>query len=306
MNTNNEFQKCKFISSFGIATGQTYSPKMSKNGAQYYLNFNNSYGEIIYIRIVDVISFFQQCADKFTHPFILVTGDMDTTVPDDIPNVNSILNHPKLLRWYAQNYSKSIDHPKLSWLPIGLDYHTLYLTQTENNDWGQRKSPIEQEDDLINIKSSIGDIKKSNPTKAVTNFHLSTYGYPIRRQQYREPILNALKGKDCILWLPKQTRNEFWKSCGEYAFVICPFGNGLDTHRTWETLCLGRIPIVPKSGLNKVFEGLPIVEVEDKEWSLIDEEWLTSKYNEIIHKWNTYDFNRLTLKYWLNIIKENK
>jgi hypothetical protein len=303
MNTNYEFQKCTFVSSFGIATGLKQSPLMSKNGARYNLNFNNTYGETIYIRIVDVVSFFKQCADQFKEPFILVTGDMDTTVPDDIPDVNSILNHPKLLKWYAQNYSKSIDHPKLSWIPIGLDYHTLYLTSTENNDWGKRKSPMEQEADLIQIKNSILDIKKINPTKAVTNFHLSTYGYPARRQQYREPILNALKDKDCIVWLPKQTRNEFWKSCGEYAFVICPFGNGLDTHRTWETLCLGRIPIVPKSKLNKVFEGLPIVEVEDKEWSVIDKEWLVKKYEEIMSQWDSYNFNRLTLKYWLNKIK---
>ena len=30
-------------------------------------------------------------------------------------------------------------------------------------------------------------------------------------------------------------------------YVICPIGNGIDTHRFWETIYLGRIPVVLNS-----------------------------------------------------------
>ncbi len=303
---NLDLFKTKYVSSFGLAHSVEYPPViMNKNGAQYNFNFNVKHGESVYIRITDVEKFFQsRLLDYFKEPIILVTGDMDTTIPDDISSIITYLDHPKLLKWYAQNYSGNIEHPKLNHLPIGLDYHTLHFTERGTmQDWGLSASPKEQEKELEELRSTFKDLKKCNPRIAVTNFHHSTFGYPLRRQQYREPILKALQNKKCIIWLPKQTRLQFWKNCNSGAFVICPFGNGLDTHRTWETLILGRIPIIPKSGLNKVFDKLPIVEVEDEEWKNINEEWLETKYKEIIENWDTYDFERLTLHYWINKIK---
>lgn len=300
-----EENNCYFISSFGIAKSMDQPPfKLDRNGALYNFNFNNSYGEKIYVRIVDVDKFFQsRCPDLFKEPFILVTGDMDTTVPDDIQNCKQYLDHPKLLKWYGQNVCKNNFHSKLKQIPIGLDYHTLNLADSDNHDWGLKMSPIQQEQLLLEIKHELIPIQKTNYKKAVTNFHHSTFGYPIRRQQYREPILNKLKNNKCIIWLPKQTRTTFWKSCNSCSFVICPFGNGLDTHRTWEVLILGRIPIIPKSELNSIFEGLPYIEMEDNEWNEITEEWLYKKYLEIVSNWDNYKWERLSLKYWCEQIK---
>jgi len=297
--------KTKYISSFGIATNVKHPPKViNKNGAIYDFNFNNEIGDTVYIRITEIVQFFQaNLLDNFKNPIILVSGDMDTTVPDDVMSIYKYLDHPKLLKWYAQNYSGNFSHPKLNHLPIGLDYHTLYFAQKDKiHDWGTPNTPSEQEKELETLYTSLKNIKECNSCIAVTNFHHSTFGYPKRRQEYREPVLNALQNKKCIIWLPKQKRLEFWKNCNTGAFVICPFGNGLDTHRTWETLILRRIPIMPKSGLNKVFDGLPIVEVEDNEWKDIDEKWLKSKYENIVDKWDDYKWERLTLDYWLNKI----
>jgi hypothetical protein len=296
--------KCLFVSSFGIAKSVKQPPALlNKNGAQYNFNYNNQLGDTVYVRITDIIPFYKQCLHQFKNPIILITGDMDTTVPDDIPDINSILDHPNLLKWYAQNLSKKNVHPKLFHSPIGLDYHTLSFVTGNNHEWGQFLTPIQQEKQLIQTKKQFISIQNVDSSKAVTNFHHSTFGYPIRRQTYREPILKALKNKDCIVWLPQQKRIDFWNSCNQYAFVICPFGNGLDTHRTWETLILGRIPIIPKSELNELFKDLPVVEVEDEEWKNIDSEWLSRKYNDIIIKWGSYKWNKLTLYYWLNQYK---
>lgn len=300
METVSEYGKCKFVSSFGIATSMDQSPIMSKNGAQYQFNFNNKVGETIYIRITDVNAFFMQVALNFKNPFILVTGDMDTTVPDDVQRWKEWCDHPKLIRWYAQNLSKKEIHPKLRHSPIGLDLHTLYLSG-QTHDWGEYLTPLQQEHTLI--ECNLKHITQTNAKKAVTNFHLSTYGYPIRRQQYREPILKMCQTTDCVIWLPKQKRIDFWKSCDSCAFVICPFGNGLDTHRTWEVLCLGRIPIIPKSELNVLFEGLPVVEMDDSDWKKLSSSFLEKEYAKIVSKWDTYMWEKLTLQYWVNKIK---
>jgi hypothetical protein len=63
---------------------------------------------------------------------------------------------------------------------------------------------------------------------------------------------------------------------------------------------MGRIPIVEKSPLNKVYEGLPIVEVED--WNDLSEEWLRNKFNEIIQ--GKFKYEKLFLSYWVQKIKE--
>lgn len=46
-------------------------------------------------------------------------------------------------------------------------------------------------------------------------------------------------------------------------FVLSPDGNGMDCHRTWEALYLGRIPVMRRSAFHEaVYLGLPIVLVD--------------------------------------------
>ena len=51
---------------------------------------------------------------------------------------------------------------------------------------------------------------------------------------------------------------------------------------------------------NKVYEELPIVEIED--WNDITEEWLDSKFNEITQ--GKFKYERLFLNYWVENIKK--
>lgn len=47
-------------------------------------------------------------------------------------------------------------------------------------------------------------------------------------------------------------------------FVICPPGNGTDTHRTWESIYSGAVPVVLKGSLaSSLVESLPILEVDN-------------------------------------------
>lgn len=48
-------------------------------------------------------------------------------------------------------------------------------------------------------------------------------------------------------------------------FVACPRGNGLDTHRIWESLYLGAIPIILKRDYFSALNGWPIFTIESWE-----------------------------------------
>jgi hypothetical protein len=51
-------------------------------------------------------------------------------------------------------------------------------------------------------------------------------------------------------------------SVAHFRFVLSPPGKGQDTHRTWEALSVGSVPIVTaKSPINAVFSGLPVLQV---------------------------------------------
>jgi hypothetical protein len=83
----------------------------------------------------------------------------------------------------------------------------------------------------------------------------------------------------------------------QYKYVISPHGNGLDCHRTWESLALGCIPIIKTSPLDRMFEGLPVLIV--KNWSDITQELLNnfnpSKY-----------LDKLRLNYWKDLLDKYK
>ncbi len=94
---------------------------------------------------------------------------------------------------------------------------------------------------------------------------------------------------------------EFLEEIYHHTFCLSPEGNCADSHRTWESLYLGTIPIVKKTDAMSWFDDLPILQVED--WNIITEKYLEEQYNRIINK--KYNFEKLTMTYYINSMKEN-
>jgi len=97
----------------------------------------------------------------------------------------------------------------------------------------------------------------------------------------------------------KVRRIELWREKTRYAFVISPHGNGLDCHRTWESLVLGNIPIVKRSSLDPLYEGLPVVIIDD--WREVTpqnlERWLAT-HSDAFERSEV--LTRLTNQYWID------
>jgi hypothetical protein len=80
-----------------------------------------------------------------------------------------------------------------------------------------------------------------------------------------------------------------------YKFILAPRGNGLDTHRFWETVYRGSIPIVRSSFWSQYFKdmGVPLCEIADWEDSEI-KKVLNSK----VESFNPKDIKPIWWKYW--------
>ena len=75
----------------------------------------------------------------------------------------------------------------------------------------------------------------------------------------------------------------------KYKFCICPPGRGIDTHRCWEALMVGTIPIVLSSPLNSLYINLPVLVLENL--NNITEAYLNKEYSRLIKQ--PYKFEKL-------------
>ena len=292
-----------FVCSRGLLKSCTFhsiNPNSSCNNDFIYLANMLTSGKMfngmsIYV-CSDLLKFFVlQILPKINNTFILVTGDSDMCVPNEALTHSewaSIINNSHLLKWLAQNTHIQM-HDKIVQLPIGLDYHTI--SNNPNHNWkteGEGHLPKDQEGILINLRQEMKPFHK-RISLIYVNFTTNNDRFGQRKSAF-DDIPNELLYINQTF--TKRTKN--WKNITNYAFVLSPFGMGMDCHRTWEALCLGSIPIVNAPNFQKMFEDLPVLIVND--WSEINRELL----DKTIEKFKTIDFKyeKLTLQHWVKLI----
>ena len=297
---------CYYVNSRGLLKScdfHSHNPKSSCNNDFKYLidmiQSSKMFDSMsIYVCSELLLFFVTNILPKIRHKFVLVTGDSDLNVPKEILSenqFNSLINSKYLLKWFAQN-TQIQNYYKIIQLPIGLDYHTI-----SNNPKHQWKLPNEnhlpkfQEKILQEIKiSSIPFFERIN--KIYVNFSTGN-------DRFNDRAI-SLKSIPTNLMVINQTftpRTINWNNIIKYAFVLSPFGNGMDCHRTWESLCLGSIPIIKAPNFKALFKDLPVLIVNN--WSEITEDLLNTTI--INFKSKSFNYEKLTLEYWKNKFKNN-
>jgi len=188
-------------------------------------------------------------------PFVLVTGNAVKTMPGanfkDSDDFKRFIENERIRHWFAQN--GDAEHPKFTQIPVGLNYHTLYLKVGPDAKfrWGGHATPQEQEADLKRIVSS---------AKAWVDRKPRVFAC-FRPAPGRDEVMADVKGAAIVDWAdPNLPRHLFWQQVSEYQFVLSPPGYGLDSHRIWEALILGAIPIIGSTPLDSLWKSnkLPV------------------------------------------------
>jgi hypothetical protein len=284
-------KECHFVSSRGIlnACDVKSAVPISSIRQLYQYNWSNLTEKCTVYICSSAIPVFAKIINKLPCKIILVTGDCDECCPMELfsnkRDFERFVKNEKILHWFSQNLL--LQHPKMTQIPIGLDYHTMVSL-------GNSISPLEQETQLLELQNHSLPFFKRIP-KIYANFHFTLN---TKFAQERRDALAQIS-KDLIFYEPtKIERLESWKHQVEYAFVASPHGNSLDCHRTWEALCLGCIPIVKTSPLDDLYEGLPVLIVG--EWRDICESLLIETMENM--KDAEFLYEKLTLQYWMDTI----
>ena len=282
---------CFFVSSRGLLRSCDIHNKLPHNSSSI-LDSNYKHikkNDIVYVCNAALRNFFDNIFPDVKEPFVLVSGDCD---------IDPYLVHvedTRILHWFCQNLL--ITHPKMTHMPIGLDYHTM--KPNEIHPWGTGCLPIDQEKLLLEYKIQAKPIEKRY-FGCYANFHHANWGIGDRGD--RKEVV-ATVPKKLVYYEPQfTTRDLAWKHESQFIFVLSPRGNGVDCYRTWEALILGCIPVVKSSGLDPVYDDLPVCIV--KEWSDLNEKFLEDYIRSIQHK--RFNYDKLTLKYWVDLFKSKK
>lgn len=294
-NNANKFEWLDFVSSRGIIESCDTRSITPISSIKQVINYNKTIRSgVVYICGSAIKHFIEKGFDNITEKIILVSGDCDEDMPNDVideQTFKKFIEDPRIVHWYCQNMT--VIHPKITIIPIGLDYHTLSIRPL----WG----PITTANDQERILKSI--ISNSKPFwdrtgKCYANFHFSMntkYGYD------RLDALNNIE-KDLVYYEPEKImRIISWKKQTEFSFCICPHGGGLDCHRSWEALILGCIPIVKSSVIDNLYDDLPVLIV--KSWKEVTETLLHDTIKEF--KMKEFNYEKLKLNYWVNLIKRS-
>ena len=216
-----------------------------------------------------------------THPThidkICVSGHSDYPITSDIAQ--------KFRRIFCVN--KDCDASNCYGIPLGI-----------GNDCND--SPQHKIYGNLNILSDCQQIPKNKETLLYMNFNTSTY--PIEREYVHKLFSSIEWVKEGNIDNTLVGRISYLEDMKKSKFVLCPRGNGIDTHRLWEALYVGSIPIVKyHKNSYDLFSDLPILFVDS--WEIINEEFLVDIYRNFINI--DWTMEKLKISYWENFITEH-
>lgn len=219
------------------------------------------HGSIVYAKRDHVSRLFGELKKRRAR-IVLVTSESDDCVKAGEPLPLQVAT------WFSTNSC----HPEVNPLPLGL---------------GNSYCNVTAKADLL---AEYGGRPKTS--LLYVNFR------PETNPEVRMPLWNSFGSSD---WSRSVTRHagnvskeEYVSALASHRFALCPRGNGIDTHRMWESLYVGTIPVVERDPALESFSDLPILFVEQLEG--LDPGFLEAKYQEMVaRQWN---WEKLFLPWW--------
>jgi hypothetical protein len=234
-----------------------------------------------------------------------------------MPQLSELHKQGKLLAVHAQNLwwgdNKNISRPSwLHCLPIGL----------ENRRWpkgGNLEGYMSKiREVLLKRPPNYSSLNSDRPLLLVA--FSKRPRVPDRGDALREIHSLVKPGEPTFFDIsPALSHMQWLEEIARYRFTMCPFGHGLDTHRLWEVLLMGGIPVVKRSTITSCVDdsdnvisvladaatntfttvkrgSIPVVVVD--KWTDLSKELLETSWKKFVESDITWDYRRILLHSW--------
>ena len=212
-----------------------------------------------------------------------------------------MLDDERVIAWFGNNLTS--DHPKV--YPVPLGFRWFRTSQRFSSIWNSEL--LQSVEKLLN-SVTIDQFFKGKKIKCYVNFAMTSPN--------RQSLIEILKNKNKSESFPfaRSPKNllytivrprpfeEYMRDLQNSEFVISPSGVNPDCYRIWEALYAGCIPIVEKTGIERLFDDLPVLIVENFE--CITREFLEEAKQKMQKK--EYNLEKLHSQYWLDLMLEKQ
>ena len=236
---------------------------------------NVKINDTVFISSTLVDTFFKEIHPLIDNEYILISHNSDRNITQE--EIKYLDN--KILHWFAQNMEGK--NNKISVMPIGLENLRYQLNG------------------VLSDFQTTENIEKSKIT--LLSFNVVT------NNKERKKVLEALKNNRFIENNSFGNHREYFEELKKYKFNLCPEGNGLDTHRIWESLLALAIPVMIRNTFTENLASLnfPIMLLDEwEDFNSFSIEDLNKYYKKETASKSFFDI--VSYEYWLNKIKSKK
>jgi hypothetical protein len=255
--------------------------------------------QTVFVRSDLLKTFVQRVLPCLHHPFVLLTGDSDLTLPRQVdlrfqkildPALwDQLMQDPRILHMFVENLDDG-PHPKVSGLPLGISPYNY---------------PGKQADFVVRhvSQSAAASPLGNRPLQAM---HVARMrdgkGQWADRKHVQDLCLNQWS-RFCES-PGNMNSTALWAATQALPFVICVHGGGLDpSPKAWESLILGTIPIIQHFPGDDAYRHLPVVFVESFTESSITPEALALWRQQLLPWYAESDkraevMRRLGVQFW--------
>lgn len=213
----------------------------------------------------------------------------DHALDDTASNYNKLKDANHITKVYSQNIglikSEEPENNKFNILPIGL----------ENSMWNSS-----------NILTLYEIMSKSYLLSKTKNLYININP---KTFAYRQTVLDKLTLGNFNITTTRKPFNEYLQELSTHRFCLCIRGNGVSTHREWESLYLGVIPVFINNKFTdnnthiRYFEklNLPFYEITEENFDKYSDDFFNERlYKKIIKKCgeSIYNLDALKLSYY--------
>jgi hypothetical protein len=240
-------------------------------------------GAMIFITPWGATEFARKIHPSIKNPYLVISWCYGP-----VYSIKDCVDDPKVIAWFGQANSEAINFDKFTLVPVGLfgTNEVFENSKQLNKSFEQWKNNDKQDLLYLNFKVHKGQHATLGNREYVYNlFSDKQYCKTITlTHEWRKPF------------------DEYMEEMSKYKFALSPQGDQHEAYRHWEAMIVGSVPIIQKSPLDKIFDDLPVIIVDD--YSEISEDFLYRKYDEMKNK--QYNNEKLYMKYWMNKINQAK